>query len=226
MKPKDFYKLPPTNICHNITGLKGFLPEIDFSRIDNEVIDGLDIKYLVDQSTGNRDLWQLFGVFFKNKPFMIARAAKNYTSRFITDKKVYNLFISNIIHLYRKISDDYVDASKDIVDLTIFEGHDLSEFYDGNLIPKYKNGDVLEVVVLANPVLYKDKTVKTRVQVKSVNQYNKKETYVGIQLDRKVQWLGTRFDNVFDENNGNLQVLFCDADVIGFWNDRERLKRK
>lgn len=223
MKPSELYSLCPTNRSNDIYLLSKHIPEVDFHRIDKYASLDLECRFYADHCFDGERIWRLFSVWFKNNPFMICQEAgrdgKDYTDSFVTNNSIYRDVVCYLMTLYSSINSEVesTDLDKDIPLLTKFYNNDLSRFYDPNLKPKYKVGDLLLVSISRNHLRDKSIKITARVKIEVVHQYNPLHTYHGIQIDRRWDGRGYNDENlVIDRNNGTLYCQFNDSEVQGY----------
>lgn len=192
--------------------LEGFFPEL---RIETETpLERLKLRtHHYENFDGERG-WNLASIALDDIPFMIiqkaGRGGRDHEARFITDAGVYRQAILYLIQTSAPPDSEVINPEEDRPELTAFYGHSLNEFFNPNITPQYKVGDVVEAMVLENHCNYSSKKIPTRVQIKEVSPTHPTKTYYGLQLDRC--WEGTQI--VTKQGNGTIYAQFNDADVM------------
>lgn len=220
MTPNELYKLPPANVSHYTYPLRNFIPsyEVNFDRLPDQV-EHLTLKYYANHCADGERVWELFSVWLRDTPIMICqqagRSGRDYSNQFITN---YDGYLS-LIKLLQSLEEPDPLDSEPITDpdahsdlLTEFYGNKLEQFYNPDLVTRYKVGDIVIASVPVNHLNYKKERVDTRCLIEKVQQYNPLYTYHARQLDRR--WDHTKTNvMVYDKDHGSVYAHFSDNEV-------------
>lgn len=223
MTIKDIYALKPTKITHTLYEVNRHFPNVDFYNIEEETSTRLEIRYYADECFDGERGWSMFSLYFDGKPFMLCQEAgrgnQDFTNQHISDRATYDEFVAYLHSLYApdpKQDEDIVGLDEDLPCLTEFYNHQLSDFYDANLKPKYKIGDVVMAYAPKNHLSYSNEKVLTRIKIERLEQFNPTRTYWGIQLDRRWDSRCDVHEMVTDPGKGSVGCAFNDDAVVGY----------
>jgi len=214
MKPSELYKLKEIGVETDIYSLRKCLDGLDDLSYEGvESIEGLEQRIHGFHSFDGERSWELSSIWYKDRPFMVlqeaGRGGDDHVETFLTDKEVLKelkLKIAELLDQHKKTISFSPD--EDIEDLDCFYGHELSEFYNPNINPRYKVDDIVIASVPKNHLNYSDETVTTRVKIQIVNPTDPTYTYHGLQIDRR--WSDDSFGQgkpsqmIIDINNGKV----------------------
>ncbi len=143
MNANQIYQWQPIKIEKD---LYSFLDLIDIDTYlpmsDNEKVE---LKYYTYHSFDGERSFNLFSVWFDNKPVMICQTAgrggRDHRETFITDVPLYKDMVSYIRSLIQVEEDaiSSLDPEEDCKDLTEFYGESVTDYYDPNLKPKIQS---------------------------------------------------------------------------------------
>ena len=189
----------------------------------------VEIHYYIDESfDGERGL-ALFSVWHMGRPFMICQEAgrgnRDCMDRYITDAKVFSEFLVYVASLLPQEAPEALNPDMDIPALDEYHGCKTSDFYDPNLKPKFKVGDIVQARVLEDHLrdacaFEKAKWITTRCKVVRVNPFNPAHTYDLMQMDRRWETQeevkargGNRAEMVSKPNEGSVGATGNDSTV-------------
>lgn len=195
MTAKEIYALIPREESKEIDVIGpdnyNFLEELNDSRglydIKNELII---IKYYVSHCFDGRRIWELASVWYDGTPFMIfqrgGREGDDHTARFITDEKTFEEALDYIRSLMPKETiNDIIDPEKNLLELTDFYNHTLSDFYDPDFTPDYSVGDIITVLLPQTLNSRDDNFMSVNVKILSVCD-NPYDCYRVEEMDRMI----------------------------------------
>lgn len=145
-------------------------------------------EYVAD---GAEDIWELYSVWLDQQPFMIVqRYGKNSAKVLITNKE---LFLETVSYL-RSLSEEelpfpVMDPNQEADHIDAFGSFSLSELYDPQFSPSFKEGDVVDAQVAIEKkygYIFKDTLMAShKVCIQRVDITNRHDTYQGIETERK-----------------------------------------
>jgi hypothetical protein len=222
MKPITLYSFKPISKSKEIDSLSHFIEGIDFFDLKRNT--KIELRYYANEDFDGRRGWELYSVWFEDKPVMICQQAgrenEDHLDYFITDEQTYDDMFEYLSSLQKTKSSTIklYNPNKDIKDLTTFYSNSLEKFYDPKGVsPKYKKGDIVNAKVMENHMrdcyLLNPKYITTRCEIREVFPHNPNRTYWGWQLDRRP---GDRGNMIFEKNKGGCGADFSDKDIEGF----------
>jgi hypothetical protein len=213
MKPSDLYKLKPVNVDNSIYGMTDIkeLEELSYYGNDIDSVEGLERRIHGQHDFDGERYWELSSLWYLDRPFMAlqkaGRGGRDHVETFLTDVKVFNELKVKLVELSNK-KDNAYDVDQDVEDLDCFYSCALSDFYNPDLKPHYKVGDIVIAQVPENHLNYSNEMVTTRVEIQRVSPNDPTCTYHGLQIDRR--WSDDSFGKgqparmITDVNNGKI----------------------
>ena len=130
MKPSELYEMDPIRETKDIESLEGHV-EVNMMDIDDEKNERVSLRYYADPYIDGYRIWQLFSVWFDDRPVMICqragRSGRDHGDTFVTDNQAFremNEYLFSIREDYVDEEDIY-DPDQDIENLTDFYGSTL-----------------------------------------------------------------------------------------------------
>jgi len=195
MKPAELYALEPISTTHDLYQMERHSEALQSNALDWPKWENGDqritLKYYADYSSDGERVWEVFSVWLDEQPVMICqeagRGGNDDYSRFITNRKLFDK-MEEYIRSFTEYNDDILnevyEEQEEIKELGNFYNCTLSEFYDANLKPKYKVGDIV-IGKAPKDNSYNSEMIETRVEIERLYKFNPTFTYFGKQLDRK-----------------------------------------
>jgi hypothetical protein len=220
MTPNELYACPPIRTSSDIWGLRNFI-SLDLDDVEEGANTKIELRYYAQHQFDDRRGWNLFSVWYQDKPIMICQAAgrelDDYTNDFVTDPKGYEEmfhYIASLIDPYASPEAKY-GPDVDREDLTTFYGASLDEFYaPAGVSPKHKVNDEVVVLVLEDHLRHwESKKIKTWVRISDVRPHNPKITYSGIQINRRWEGFGPSTHMVIAAGEGNVMAHFNESEI-------------
>jgi hypothetical protein len=219
MKAKDLYALPPIRTSKELWSYIQLFPNFNSNDFQTNECAEIEERFYAENSYDGERCFILSVLAFNNKPFAIlqkaGRGGSDHKEIFITCKETY---LAALAKLQELIDDpiEIIDENKDIPELTAFYNDTLEAYYDPNLKPKYKVGDIVLATVPENHLDYKTKYIQTRVRIDRVSPVNPTDTYHGLQLDRsKAPWkIGHPVEYIDAPNAGTIYASFSDKEIV------------
>jgi len=218
MTLNEIYALTPASVSNELHRVRKFIPESEwgYAELSQDEFPFLQIKYYADHCFDGRRVWELYSIWFNDKPIMLCQEAgregDDHDESFITDPQAYRDLVNEIRKFAVTPTEDKCDPNVDLPEYTEFYRNNLSEFYDPNLKPKYKVGDVVMAMVPINHLRSPYEKHPQRVRIERIKPFQPNQTYHGTQLDRRC---GSEIgEYVTDVGNGSIGANFCDSDVL------------
>lgn len=195
LTPNEVYAWTPIETSKNISVLEHhFQDEIPWFKMNYDKNEKIELKYYAKQYTDNEKYtWELFSIWYDGKPIAICEAGGRYGEshnlNFPTDKEGYKNFLSYLLDLCDEEEEEGVyDPSQPIRQLGLFENQDIHWFYNHELNPKYKEGDIVDAQVVLEKrngyIPYDAKYIPRKVKITKVNKFNPHWTYYGYEVER------------------------------------------
>lgn len=252
MKPSEIYNLDPIKISYDFDyKIKESLVAIyyengkrcnwfenldkQFTReIEQEIESQKKLACKIYMSEGENDYGaMLFSLFYNEKPFMIV---KNY-GKHMGQYETYLTDLSILVEVKKYMESFSINSqdkfsvyskNEDIKELKNIDNYDFHHYYDKNLIPKYKENDIVWAFIPLKHSYDKfvdsDYFILTRIKILNINKYNPTYTYDSFSIDIKYDWKKQLFfinhdlinKNYHQSSHGSIAVIaVCDDLILG-----------
>lgn len=247
MKPNELYALQPIEVDYDFDNLssallstytkdgrdytfKAVLEQINSEgyELKNEISEEKRIETRFYMKEGDGDKWggNLYSVYFDNQPLMVVKNDGRYYSdydTYITDLELFSKleeYIQSKINLVIDNNPSSYNPDEDITNLETVSSYNLNDHYKADLVPQYKEGDVVWAWVEENHLKYSFSDtckgyVLTKVEIGKVYPFKPLETYYGSQIERGWKSYDSSREMVLNASSNGIGCSFNDNLIVG-----------
>lgn len=247
MKPNDLYALKPIKVDYEFNDLskalmstyteggrdypfKAVLEQIDSEgyELKEQISAEKRIETRTYMEEGDGDKWGgvLYSIYFDNQPLMVVKNDGRYYSdydTYITDLELFGKleeYVKSKISLVVDNNPAVYKADEDIPDLEQVSSYNLFDHYQPDLVPQYKEGDIVWAWVVENHLKYDFSDdwkgyVLTQVEIKTVYPYKPLETYWGTQIERGWENYSNSREMVLNAPHNGIGCALNDNLIVG-----------
>lgn len=247
MKPNEIYALNPIKVDYDFNDLSKALmstyteegKEYPFKAVLEQInSEGYELKEQISEEKrietrtymdeGDGDKWGgiLYSIYFDNQPLMIVKNDGRYFSdydTYITDLNLFNKleeYVTSKISMVVDNNPAVYNPDEEIPDLEQVSSYNLNDYYAADLIPEYKEGDVVWAWVPENHLKYGFADdykgfVLTKVEIRNVYPYKPLDTYFGNQIERGWENYSNCSEMVLNAPHNGIGCALNDTLIVG-----------